>query len=125
MLKLAAVPNPNVSSLSFIPPTKTRDADPPYLILTFSVSTAPPTYVTCEVDTTPVDISVLTREVTTTEYIPLDPKSPLPSTNVTVTLRTRQAGDYHCNVSVFRASGNNVTDVKTPLISITGWLTTI
>ena len=68
-----------------------------------------------------MDIAVLSREVTAGEYQPSDNK--LPVTNVNVTLRTRQAGNYQCTVSVFRASGNYVTDTATSLISISGRIT--
>ena len=119
LLFATAVPNPVVAEVSFIPSTKPRDTDPPELILTFNVSVAPPTYVTCQVDDTPVDVAALSREVTAGEYIPSSTTSPV--TNVTVTLRTRQAGNYQCTVSVFRASGTNLTDATTSPISITGW----
>ena len=97
-LQHAAFPNPEIP---FIPSTKPRDNDPPEFILSFNVSVVPPTYVTCQVDNTPVDIAVLSREVTVGEYLPFSTASPV--TNVNVTLRTRQAGNYQCTVSVFRA----------------------
>ena len=116
-----AVPNPVLTELLYIPSTKPRDIDPPELILSFNVSVAPPTYVTCQVGSTPVDVAVLSREVTAGLYSP--PSTASPVTNVTVTLRTRQAGDYECIVSVFRASGNNLTDNTTSPISISGRIT--
>ena len=121
LLFATAVPSPVVVEVSFIPSSKPRDTDPPELILTFNVSVAPPTYITCQVGSTPVDIAVLSREVTAGEYIPLS--TTLPVTNVTVTLRTRQAGNYQCTVSVFRASGSNLTDNTTSSISISGRIT--
>ena len=114
----AAVPNPIVTMVSFIPSTKPRDIDPPELLLSFNVMLAPPTYVTCQVDGTPVDVTNLSREVTSAEYLP--PSTASPVTSATVTLRTRQAGTYQCTVSVFRASGNNLTDVTTSPVSISG-----
>ena len=114
----AAVPNPVVTNLSYIPSTKPRDTDPPELILSFIVMVVPPTYVTCQVGSTPVDVAVLSHEVTAGLYDPPSTASPL--TNVNVTLRTRQAGNYQCTVSVFRASGNHLTDSTTSPISISG-----
>ena len=105
----------------FIPSIKPRDTDPPELILSFDVSIAPPTYVTCQADGNPVDVADLSREVTARQYTSTSTTSPV--TNVTVTLRIRQAGNYNCTVSVFRASGTNLTDVTTAPVSISGWIT--
>ena len=117
----AAIPNPMVTGVSFIPSTKPRDADPSELILSFNVSVAPPTYVTCQVDGTPVDVADLSREVTSREYLP--PSAASPVTSVIVTMRTRLPGNYQCTVSVFRASGTNLSDVATLPISISGRVT--
>ena len=68
-----------------------------------------------------MDVAVLSREVTDRVYNASNTKSPV--TNVTVTLRTREAGNYQCTVSVFRASGNNLTDKVTSSISISGRIT--
>ena len=106
---------------SFIQSTKPRDTDPPEFILSFNVMVAPPTYVTCQVGSTPVNVAVLSREVTAAEYQPSS--NTLPVTNVNVTLRIRQAGDYQCTVSVLRVSGNNLTTVKTSPITISGRIT--
>ena len=122
-LQPPAVPNPVLTAVTFIPSTKPRDTDPPELILSFSVSVAPPTNFSCQVGSTPVDIAVLSREVTSREYLHVPPSTALPVTNVTVTLRTRQAGNYQCTVSVFRASGTNLTDATTSPISVSGRIT--
>ena len=114
----AANPNPAVTEIAFIPSTKPKNNDPPEVILSFNVSVAPPTYVTCQVDSTPVDVAVLSREVTAGEYLP--PNTASPVTNVNVTLRTRQAGNYQCTVSVFRANGDNLTNATTSPINISG-----
>ena len=118
----AADPHPVVTEVSFILSTKPRDTDPPELILSFSVMVAPPTYVTCQVDGTPVDVVDLFREVTAGEYQP--PNTASPVTNVTVSLRTRQAGDYMCTVSVYRASmiasTDPLTSPETSHITISG-----
>ena len=126
VLIAAAIPHPNVTELSFIPSTKPRDTDPPEVILSFNVSVAPPTYVTCQVDGTPVDVAVLSHEVAASKYLP--PSTASPVTNVTVTLRTRQAGNYQCTVSVFRASmvegdTNALTSPETSPITILGQIT--
>ena len=107
--------------LLYIPSTKPRDTDPPELLLSFNVMVAPPTYVTCQVGSTPVDVAVLSREVTAGLYDP--PSTASPVTNVNVTLTTRQAGNYRCTVTVFRASGDNLNDTITPPISISGTIT--
>ena len=69
-----------------------------------------------------MDVAVLSREVTAGEYLP--PSTASPVTNVTVTLRTRQAGNYQCTVSVFRASmtstTNALTDTTSATVSVTG-----
>ena len=82
---------------------------------------APPTNVTCQVDGNAVDVAVLSREVTSRKYNPTSTESPV--TNVNVTLRTRQAGNYTCTVSVYRGSGNNLTTFTTSQISISGKIT--
>ena len=79
---------------------------------------APPTYVTCQVDGNPVDVVDLFREVHASEYNPSSTASPV--TDVTVTLRTRQPGNYQCTVSVYRASGSNLVDVTSAPVPVTG-----
>ena len=117
-----ATPNPSVTKVSFIPTTKPRDTDPPELILSFSVTVAPPTYVTCKVGSTPVDVAVLFREVVATEYQPSI--FVIPETYVQVTFRTKQSGNYQCSVSAHRASmtpdTNALTNATTLPITISG-----
>ena len=79
---------------------------------------APPTFVTCRVDGTLVHVVDLFREVTAGEYYP--PSTASPVTNVIVTLRTRQAGNYQCTVSVYRSSGNNLIDTTSNSVPVTG-----
>ena len=121
-----AVSNFAVSEVLFNLTTSERDADLPEFTLAFNVSVVPPTYVTCQVDSTPVNVTDLSREVTARLYItdedPTDEDPTDPVTSVTVTLRTREAGNYQCNVSVFRASGDNLTKATLP-ISISGRIT--
>ena len=116
---ITAVPNPIIGSvLVFGPPSQSRDTDPPEFTLSFAVSVAPPTYVTCQVDGIPVDVTDLSRQVTSGEYLP--PNTDSPVANVTVTMKTRQAGDYMCTVSVFRSSGSNLIDATSDPVSVTG-----
>ena len=117
-----AIPNPSVTKVSFIPSTKPKYTDPPELIFSFSVTVAPPTYVTCQVDSTPVDVVALFREVIATEYQPSI--LAVPETYVTVSLRAKQSGNYQCNISAYRASmtpdTNNLTNATTSPITILG-----
>ena len=126
MFTSTAIPNPVVTGLSYIPSTLPRNTNPPEFILSFSVMVAPPTNVTCRVGTTPVDVAVLSRGVTTGLYDPTSTSSPV--TNVNVTLRTRQDGNYRCTVSVYRASmvkdlTNTLTSPTTSPITISGRIT--
>ena len=119
----AATPNPIIGFAPvFNLPSQSRDTDPPEFTLSFSVIRAPPTYVICQVGSTPVDVAVLSREVTSGEYLP--PSTASPVTNVIVSLRTRQAGNYQCIVFVIRASRtdttNDLTDVTSATVSVTG-----
>ena len=117
-----AIPNPRIKSAPvFNVPTQSRDTDLLEFTLSFSVMVAPPTYVTCQVDGTPVDVVELFREVHATEdreYFPNSTTSPV--TNVIVTLRTRQPGNYQCTASVYRSSGSNLTNVSSALVPVTG-----
>ena len=114
-----AIPNPIIGSAPvFNVPIQSRDTDPLEFTLSFSVMVVPPTYVTCRVDGTPVDVVDLFREVLASEYYPSSTASP--ATDVTVTLRTRQAGNYQCTVSVYRASGYNLSDALSAPVPVTG-----
>ena len=70
----------------------TRDADPPVFTLTFNVSDGPPTDVTCTDGRNPFTIASgdLSRVIV---------NGPKFVTQVTVTVRMRQAGTYQCSVS--------------------------
>ena len=122
-ISIIAVPNPIIGSPPvFNLPTQSRDTNPPQFTLSFNVMVAPPTYVSCQVDGISVDVAALSREVTAGQYLPSNTTSPV--TDVTVTLRTRQAGEYQCTVSVFRASmtasTNNFTNVTSATVPVTG-----
>ena len=121
LLQHTAIPNLVLSEVSFILSSKGRDTDLPELILAFNVSVAPPTYVTCQVDSTPIDVAILSREVTAAEYLP--PSIASPVTSVSVTLRSRKAGNYKCTASVFRSNGFNLSNATTSPISISGRMT--
>ena len=122
-LPITAVPNPIIESPPvFNLPSQSRDTDPPYFTLSFNIMVAPPTYVTCQADGISVGVADVSREVTAGEYLP--PSTTSPVTNVSVTLRTRQAGNYQCTVSVFRASmegtTNALTDATSDSVPVTG-----
>ena len=75
----------------------TRDANPPVFTLTFNVSNGPPTDVNCTVGSNPFTIASgdLSRVVVNgTSSV----------TQVTVTVRMRQAGTYQCTVSNARVT---------------------
>ena len=70
----------------------TRDAIPPVFTLVFNVSNGPPTNISCTVESNPLTIASgdLSRVVV---------DGPGFVTQVTVTVRMRQAGTYQCTVS--------------------------
>ena len=75
----------------------TRDANPPVFTLTFNVSDGPPTNVTCTDGSNPFTIANgdLSRVIVNrTGSV----------TQVTVTVRMRQAGTYQCTVSNARVT---------------------
>ena len=75
----------------------TRDANPPVFTLTFNVSDGPPTDVTCTDGSNPFTIASgdLSRVIV---------NGPGFVTQVTVTVRMRQAGTYQCTVSNARVT---------------------
>ena len=75
----------------------TRDANPPVFTLTFNVSDGPPTDVNCTNGNNPLTIasSDLSRVVV---------NGPGSVTQVTVTVKMRQAGTYQCTVSNVRVA---------------------
>ena len=99
----------------------TRDVNPPVFTLTFTVSDGPPTNVTCTDGSNPFAIASgdLSRVI----------MNGLGSvTQVTVTVRMRQAGIYQCTVSNARVtngpspgqSGPNATSSSSTSQPITG-----
>ena len=95
----------------------TRDANPPVFILSFNVSDGPPTDVTCTDGTNPltIDSSDLSRVIV---------NGPQSVTQVTVTVRMRQAGIYQCTVSNARVTDGNINGItamsNSSSLSVTG-----
>ena len=82
----------------------TRDANPPVFTLTFTVSDGPPTNVNCIDGSNPFTIASrdLSRVVVNgTGSV----------TQVTVTVRMRQAGTYQCTVSNARVDAGTIDSV--------------
>ena len=98
-------------------------------MLSFAVTNAPPTYVQCAhvVGITSVDIelSSLYRLVLEGQYVVTE-NGVVEQTvkiEVNVTLETRQAGDYKCAISVFRANQPSIVPLmesETPIVTVTG-----
>ena len=78
-----------------------RDSNPPVFTLTFNVIDGPPTDVTCVVDLNPINYD-LSRSVL---------NGPGAVTQVTVTVRMRQAGTYQCTVSNARVDAGTIGSV--------------
>ena len=131
-LKRTASPNPNIepASVNFYPPVYSRDRDPPEFTLSFAVTNAPPTNVTCAHASVDVELSSLSRRVLEGQYI-VNENGTVEQTvkiEINVTLETRQAGDYQCTVSVFRANQPLVVplmEATTPIVTVTGKRTTL
>ena len=107
-------------AVDFSLPTQPRSTDPPVFILTFTVTIAPPTDVSCQVGGSPVDLSFLSREVSQSLYN--TSLGVVPFVDVSVTLMTRQAGDYQCIVSIvtengFNAGSTNISNNQLPAVS--------
>ena len=85
----------------------TRDLNPPVFTLTFNVSDGPPTNVTCTDGSNPFTIANgdLSRVVV---------NGPGSVTQVTVTVRMRQAGTYQCTVSNARVTNGPVPGYNGP-----------
>ena len=98
-------------------PAQSRDTVRPEFTLRFSVTVVPPTTITCQVNGTSFYVDVF-REVTAGLYNSSSTASPV--TNVTLTMRTRQAGYYQCTVEVFRAGANASTVATSTGVLVTG-----
>ena len=84
----------------------TRDANPPVFTLTFNVSDGPPTDVNCTDGNNPfiiVDSDLSRVVVNGPEFV----------TQVTVTVRMRQAGTYQCSVSNARVTESPIKSAVT------------
>ena len=82
----------------------TRDANPPVFIVSFNVSDGPPTNVTCTDGTNP-----LTINSNDLSHVIVNGKEFV--TQVTVTVRMRQAGIYQCTVSNDRVIAGTIDNV--------------
>ena len=84
----------------------TRDANPPVFTLTFNVSDGPPTDVNCTDGSNPFTIASgdLSRVVV---------NGPGSITQVTVTVRMRQAGTYQCTVSNAKVTNGPIPGYNT------------
>ena len=89
----------------------TRDANPPVFTLTFNVSNGPPTDVNCTDGSNPFTIASgdLSRVVV---------NGPRFVTQVTMTVRMRQAGTYQCTVSNARVTNGPVPGQTGPIATI-------
>ena len=79
----------------------TRDANPPVFTLTFNVSDGPPTDVTCTDGSNPFTIA-------SGDLSHVIVNGPGSVTQVTVTVRIRQAGTYHCTLSNTRVTNGRI-----------------
>ena len=95
----------------------TRDTNPPVFTLSFNVSDGPPTDVTCTDGTNPltIDSSDLSRVIVNGSQS---------VTQVTVTVRMRQAGIYQCTVSNARVTNGTINGTtamsNSSSLSVTG-----
>ena len=91
----------------------TRDANPPVFTLTFNISDGPPTDINCTDGSNPFTIANgdLSRVVV---------DGPESVTQVTVTVRMRQAGTYQCAVFNARVPNDTIDNVIATNSSITG-----
>ena len=91
----------------------TRDTNPPVFTLTFNVSNGPPTDVNCTDGSNPFTIASgdLSRVIVNgTGSV----------TQVTVTVRMRQAGTYQCTVSNAKVTNGFITiNTNSPFINAT------
>ena len=100
-----------------------RDADPPVFTLIFNSSFGPPTVVECEVNGNSLNSSQYTvsRVVQYPQFVlngeldSVNASMPdtLDVTEVTVTLRVRQSGQYRCVVTVMGRNDRNPQQVVT------------
>ena len=89
-------------ALQFVPPSQTRDAEPPLYSLIFVVSNIPPTYITCLNDDVIMNDSDITREIINPLYMESGESV---SVRVKLSLKTRDAATYKCTVGFFKLAG--------------------
>ena len=95
-------------SLQFVPPSQTRDAEPPLYSLTFIVNDIPPTYITCLKDDVTINDTDVTREIINSLY--MESGSSV-SVRVRLSLKTRDAATYNCTVGFFKHMGINNSNI--------------
>ena len=99
------IDGPDTDSFMQFSLLSTRDTNPPVFTLSFNVSDGPPTNVTCRVvgsDPFTIASSDLSRVIV---------DGPGSVTQVTVTVRMRQAGTYQCTVSNARVTAGTINGV--------------
>ena len=84
---LCSIAAPVISGPMMFSLLSTRDVSPPLFTLSYTVTTRPPTTVTCTVNGAPLSINGLDRTVVKNI-----------SANVTVTISNRTSGSYQCTV---------------------------
>ena len=82
----------------------TRDTNPPVFTLSFNVFDGPPTNVTCTDGTNPLTIN-------SSDLFRVIVNGPQSVTQVTVTVRMRQAGIYQCTVSNDRVADDTINNI--------------
>ena len=117
IIYLTTIDGPDTDSFMKLSLISTRDANPPVFTLSFNVSDGPPTNVTCTDGTNPltIDSSDLSRVIV---------NGPQSVTQVTVTVRMRQAGIYQCTVSNARVDNGTINGItamsNSSSLSVTG-----
>ena len=94
----------------------TRDANPPVFTLTFNVSDGPPTDVNCTDGSNPLPLTIASGNLSRVVV-----NGPGSVTQVTVTVRMRQAGTYQCTISNTRVTSSQGGAVSSNIsLPITG-----
>ena len=92
MLTIIFIVAPNLTVPDF-ELLSSRDVDPPIFAINFTANERPPTEIVCYLNATLLDTTVYSYS-----RIVVSPLDPI-SVNVTVTFKTREAGNYSCEVT--------------------------
>ena len=117
IIYLTTIDGPDTDPSMKLSLISTRDANPPVFTLSFNVSDGPPTDVTCTDGTNPltIDSSDLSRVIV---------NGPQSVTQVTVTVRMRQASIYQCTASNARVADGEINGItamsSSSSLSVTG-----